>query len=63
MNDTVKEVQDYLEQKGIIVAETTIVNAAIDLVRRLGAGDYTFFCELKNVKENRIEIEQKEKKI
>jgi len=53
MTDKVKEIQDYLKKRGIIVAETTIVNTAIDLVERLGAGKYTFACE--------FELEQKEK--
>ena len=52
MPDKVKEVQDYLKKRGIIVAETTIVNTAIDLVERLGAGKYTFACE--------FELEQKQ---
>lgn len=43
--DKVKEVQDYLEERGIIVAETTIINAAIDLARRWG-GNAVFVGEL-----------------
>jgi hypothetical protein len=45
--DKVKEVQKYLENRGIIVAETTIVDTAIDLVRRTGPGLYAFVCELE----------------
>jgi hypothetical protein len=37
----VKEVQDYLKTKGYVVPETSIVDMAIDLARRLGAGDWT----------------------
>ncbi|MEA1957585.1 MAG: hypothetical protein U9N01_04440 [Euryarchaeota archaeon] len=48
----VREVQDYLHARGIDVAETAIVNLAIELVERLGAGKYTFACE--------FELEQKE---
>ena len=45
MENKVKEIQDYLEKRGIIVTETAIVNAAIDIAQRLGAGKYTFVCE------------------
>jgi len=47
MKDKVKEVQDYLEKKGIIVTETSIVNMAIDIAERLGAGKYTFVAEFE----------------
>ena len=52
MENKVKEVQEYLEKHGIIVTETSIVNAAIDITRRLGAGDWTFACEFKKVGKN-----------
>lgn len=48
----VKEVQDYLKEKGIKVSEVAIINSAIDIARRLGAGNYTFVWE----------FEEKEKK-
>lgn len=51
MSEKVKEVQDYLKSKGIVVAETRIVDMAIDLARRLGAGDWTFACEAEARKE------------
>ena len=41
----VEQVQEYLEKKGIIATETTIVNAAIDLARRWG-GNAVFIGEL-----------------
>lgn len=47
MINKVKDVQDYLEKRGIIVTETAIVNAAIDIAERLGAGKYTFACEFE----------------
>jgi hypothetical protein len=50
MEDKVKEVQKYLEKHGIIVTETSIVNTAIDITRRLGAGDWTFVCEFEKEK-------------
>jgi len=47
MENEVKDVQDYLEKKGISVTETSIVNMAIDLAERLGAGKYTFVAEVE----------------
>lgn len=46
----VTEVQDYLRARGIKVSEVAIVDAAIDIVRRLGEGDYTFVCEFEDKK-------------
>jgi hypothetical protein len=57
MNEKIKEIQEYLEKKGFLVAETTIVDMAIDLARRLGAGDWTFACEA----EMREEIEERDR--
>lgn len=51
MNDKVEEIQNYLRTKGIRVSETAIVDMAIDLARRLGAGDWTFVCEAEARKE------------
>ena len=48
MENKVKEIQKYLEKRGIIVTETSIVNAAIDIAERLGAGKYTFVCEFED---------------
>ena len=45
MKNKVKDVQEYLEKRGIIVSETSIINAAIDIAERLGVGKYTFVCE------------------
>ena len=47
MENKVRDVQDYLEKRGIIVSETSIINAAIDIAERLGAGRYTFVCEFE----------------
>ena len=47
MQEKVKEVQEYLERHGIIVTETSIVNAAIDIATRWGGKGY-FACEFKN---------------
>ena len=51
MDNKVKEVQDYLETKGFEVTETSIVDMAIDLAMRLGAGYWTFACEAQARKE------------
>ena len=47
MENKAKDVQDYLEKKGIIVTETSIVNMAINIAERLGAGKYTFVAEVE----------------
>jgi len=47
MADKVKEIQEYLEKRGIIATETSIVNMAIDIAERLGAGKYTFVAEFE----------------
>lgn len=45
----VKEVQKYLETKGIVVAETTIIDAAIHIATRWG-GNWAFVCEFRKEK-------------
>jgi hypothetical protein len=41
-------IQKYLRKKGLkSVTTPMIVDAAIALAKRLGAGDYTFYLELK----------------
>jgi len=39
-------IQDYLIAKGIHVSQAEIVLAAIHIAKRLGAGNWTFVCEL-----------------
>lgn len=57
MENKVKEVQDYLEKRGIIVAETTITDVAIKIATRWG-GMEVFVCEFKRREaENEKEIE------
>ena len=41
----VTEVQEYLKRKGIVVAETSIVDMAIDIAERLGPGRFVFAQE------------------
>ncbi|AJP62041.1 hypothetical protein [ANMV-1 virus] len=45
MSEKVKEIQKYLKSKGIIVAETSIVDMAIDIAQRLGPGRFVFVSE------------------
>jgi cytidylate kinase len=45
MNEKVKDIQKYLKKKGIDVAETSIVDMAIDLAERLGPGRFVFVSE------------------
>jgi hypothetical protein len=42
MIDEVKEVPDYLKTKGIFVAETSIIDMAIDIAERFGPGRFVF---------------------
>ena len=46
MENNVKEIQNYLEKRGIVVTETSIVNAAIKIATRWG-GNYVFVCEFE----------------
>jgi len=46
MKDKIKEIQEYLEKRGINVTETAIVNAAIAIATRWG-GNWVFVCEFK----------------
>lgn len=57
----VEEVQRYLEAHGITVSETAIVDAAIDIACRLGAGKYTFVCEFERNGEQRKEKGEKDR--
>lgn len=46
----VREIQQYLHKEGIDKSEVAIIDAAIDIARRLGAGDYTFVAEFSDRK-------------
>lgn len=56
MQRKVEEIQEYLKAKGIEVSETAIVEAAINIARRFGPGDWVFACEFKQEKKNREEM-------
>ena len=43
--EKVKEIQDFLEEYGIHVSEVAIINAAVNIAKRLGADKWTFVCE------------------
>jgi hypothetical protein len=47
MNKEVESIQKYLKRKGIEATEDEIIEAAIGIARRLGAGDWTFVCEFQ----------------
>jgi len=49
MENKVKEVQAYLEERGIIATETSIIIAAIKIATRWG-GNGVFVCELSEKK-------------
>lgn len=57
----VKEVQEYLKKRGFIVAETSIVDMAIDIAERLGPGRFVFVSEAIYRKEKAAEKERVEK--
>lgn len=59
MSEKVKEVQIYLENHGIIVAETTIVDTAIDLVKRNRVGLYAFVWEFERKKNEHRRLEER----
>jgi hypothetical protein len=46
-NAELKRIQIYLQTKGIKVTPGTIIDVAVTVAKRLGAGDYTFYSELK----------------
>lgn len=46
-NEELKRIQDYLLVKGIHATKSQVIDAALTVAKRLGAGDYTFYSELK----------------
>ena len=46
MKNEIKDIQNYLKEKGIVATETSIVNAAIKIATRWG-GKYVFVCEFE----------------
>lgn len=46
-NHEIAKLKTYLKHKGVKASEAEIVIAAIRIAKRLGAGDWTFVCELK----------------
>jgi len=46
-NKEIANIKEYLQKKGVFATEADIVLAAIRIAKRLGAGNWTFVCELK----------------
>lgn len=46
-NKELANIKAYLQKKGVFVTEADIVLTAIKIAKRLGAGNWTFVCELK----------------
>lgn len=55
MTDKVREVQNFLAEKGIISSEVAIVNAAIDIIQGMPEGYDTF---VKKFKDSQREFEK-----
>ncbi len=51
IEDKLKDIKKYLKKHGIEVTYVEILEVAIRLARRMGAGDWSFVCELKARKE------------
>ena len=47
----IRQIDTYLEEHGVRVSDSEIVDAAITLAKRMGAGNWSFVCELKHRKE------------
>lgn len=45
--EELKRIQEYLRTKGLKVTTSQIVDTAIKVSKQLGAGDFTFYTELK----------------
>lgn len=44
----IREIQKYLKAKGETATESEIVQACINLTRRLGAGNWSIYLEIKH---------------
>ena len=53
LDDKVSDIKKYLKKHDIDVSSEEILDAAITLAKRLGAGDWTFVCELKHRREEK----------
>lgn len=64
----VKEVQEYLKKRGFLVAETSIVDMAINIAERLGPGPFVFVQEaiwrkekkMKGIRDVAVETSEEE---
>lgn len=48
--DEVMKIYDYLKEHDVDVTGADIVEAALTLAKRMGAGNWSFVCELRNKK-------------
>lgn len=46
-NKELERIRNYLHAKGVFATNAMVVAAALAITKRLGAGDYTFYSELK----------------
>ena len=50
----IESMQKYIKSKKETATETEIVQACIQLARRLGAGDWSIYLEVKRVHEKEV---------
>lgn len=55
----IETIKEYLKKEGVEATESEIVGAAIRVTRRLGAGDWTFVCELMDGEEREKWLKKK----
>ena len=48
LDDKLLEIRKYLKEHGIDASSDDILDAAIILARRMGAGNWSFVCEFRN---------------
>ena len=52
--DEIMQLYDYLAEHDVHVSGADIVEAALILAKRMGAGNWSFVCEMKHRKENEL---------
>lgn len=51
LDNKLSEIKKYLKKHGIDASSDDVFDAAITLAKRMGAGNWSFVCELKHRKE------------
>ena len=51
LEDKLLDISTYLNEHGIEASDVEILEAAITLAKRLGAGNWSIMCELKHRRE------------